>query len=192
MPDSLKPRAILHHGSLLFKHIQRRKKKKQQKNKKTHLFPGSCFPGSGQNLAHIQAVLKTSCIWAWKCTRLELDQFSESTLLGNTEPTPQSPALRADTRLQTPDEGEGSWLYCCCWASGKELGRGKIFWRGWKKSHRNGWSHLSTHTHPDVQIYIINWKILCGIKVSSAWVHHTWASQVGCNHNKEFFPHTSC
>jgi len=63
VPDSLKPRAILHHGSLLFKHIQRRKKKKatkEQKNTFVSWFLFSWFwpepgphPGCPENILYL-------------------------------------------------------------------------------------------------------------------------------------------
>lgn len=183
MPDGPNPTAFLCHVSLLIRHIQRKKNKKY---KFVFLVLARTWPTTRLSWKHPISEPGNAADSSWTSLRSWRHWGAQN---------PQPGALPCE---QTPDcrhqmrEREGSWLYCCCWATGKELGRGKMIWIGRKKSHRNGWSHLSTHTRPDVQIYIINWKILCGIKVSSAWVHHSWASQLWYNHNKECFPHTSC
>lgn len=59
----------------------------------------------------------------------------------------QSPHPRADNGLRTPDESEGFWLYYCCWPPGKELGGGKIFWIGKKKSLKGMDDLTCPHTH---------------------------------------------
>lgn len=103
---------------------------------------------------------------------LEVQQTEAGSVLGADLESPHPTRhWTADTRW----EGRPLALLLL-WSSWKGVSERKKVLDRIKNSHRNGWSHLSTHTHPDSQIYIINWKILCGTKVSSAWDDHSWAS----------------
>lgn len=113
-----------------------------------------CFPGSR---FLVQARTWPAARLAWKHPMLsELGNAADSSW---TSPwswhhqSAQSPHPEAGTGLQTPDEREGSWLYCCCWAPGKELGRGKC--SGLDKKSLKGMDDLTCpHTHAQMYKYI--------------------------------------